>query len=459
MSLRYQISLRILFISIIILFLGGSIAIWQARNAVNNEVDSSINLALQLIKLSVGINHSTNMGIAKKTQPAKEKNTLPGKLNETDWIYRLSNLEQTRHLIIQLKEPSGSIINITNNQHSAEQDDSPPFWFINLVTSHYPKAEYQIETFDNHFLTLIIQANPLDEITEVWHESIAFFSTLVILVLLTFLSVHLVFNKTLKAIQTIVSNLQGIEKGEYDQKLPDFNTQEYDSIAKAVNHMADVLKTTRQQNQALTQHSLEIQEEERQHLSQELHDEFGQSLTAIKVMAVTAAHEKSDTQKITASIIDICDHLMTVLRSMMKQLHPLILTELGLKATLDDLLIQWQSRSPDTTFTLQVDEAVDNIDKTIVIQIFRVIQESLTNIIRHANASYVSISLEINSQSDILELIIDDNGQGCELNNLNTGFGLQGMTERVKLLNGTFKLQSQPGQGMQVKAKIPLNEK
>ncbi len=70
---------------------------------------------------------------------------------------------------------------------------------------------------------------------------------------------------------------------------------EYDSIAKAINHMTGELNASQQENRALTQHSLEIQEDERQRLSQELHDELGQSLTAIKVMAVTAAHDKEPT--------------------------------------------------------------------------------------------------------------------------------------------------------------------
>ncbi len=434
MSLRYQITLRILFISLCILMLGGTVAIWQARNAVSNEVDSSINLALQLIKISAGANKS----------------------NETDWIYRLSTLEQTRHLKIQLKKPSGSIINITRSPQTVEQQDTPPNWFINLVVSDYPKAEYQITTFDNHSLTLIIQANPMDEMTEVWHESIAFFSTILALVLFTFLSVHLVFNKTIQTIQRIVENLKGIEKGEYQNKLPDFSTEEYDSIAKAINQLNDVLNRTQQQNQALTQHSLEIQEEERQRLSQELHDEFGQSVTAIKVMAVTAGHEKSDTKAITHSIVEICDHLMTVVRSMMKQLHPLILTELGLKATLEDLVNHWQTRSPSSFFSLQIDDAVDRLDKTIIIQVFRVIQESMTNIIRHANATHITINLNIDSESNTLELLINDNGQGCDLKSLSAGFGLQGMAERVKLLGGDFKLQSHPNKGMQIKAQIPI---
>jgi len=434
MSLRYQISLRILLISLFILMLGGTITVWQARNSVNNEVDSSINLALQLIKINI-----------ESTQS-----------NKTNWISRLSTLEQTRHLKIQLKKTSGTIVEITKNSLSTHHNENPPRWFIKLVENDYPKAEYQIETHDNNLITLIIQANPMDEMTEAWEESIAFFSSISLLVLLTFISVHLVFNKTLQAIQTIVENLKTVESGDYQKKLPYFATQEYDSIAKAINHMTDVLDKTQQQNQALTQHSLEIQEDERQHLSQELHDEFGQSLTAIKVMAVSASHKNADTQTITQSIVDICDHLMIVLRSMMKQLHPLILTELGLKATLEDLLNHWQSRAPYTSFNLQVDDDVDAIDKSTIIQIFRVIQESLTNIIRHANASQVTISLTISSDNQTLNLLVSDNGQGCDLQAIPSGFGLQGMAERIKLLGGGFKLQSQPNEGLHITAQIPI---
>ncbi len=435
MSLRNQISVRILLISLCILFIGGSMGIWQARKAVSKEVDSSIHLALQLIKIGIGT----------------------AKIHQTDWMFRLSSLEQTRHLKIQLKKPSGEIINITHQAKPDNENETPPDWFINLVVSEYPTAEYQIKTFNNHTLTLLIQANPMDEIAEVWDESLSFFTTLLLLVLFTFLSVHLVFDKTLSAIHSIVEHLKGIEKGEYQNKLPNFATQEYGDIATAVNHMTDVLDSTRRQNRALTQHSLEIQEEERQRLSQELHDEFGQSLTAIKVMAVTAAHEKADTKKITGSIVEICDHLMTVVRSMMKQLHPLILTELGLKATLEDMVNQWEDRYASMSFNLNCDDAVDMLDRTIVIQIFRVIQESLTNIIRHANANHVTINIKIKSNPDALDLSIIDDGQGCNLDKITSGFGLLGMEERINLLGGSFKIQSQVNQGTQINAQLPLS--
>jgi len=438
MSLHYQVSIRILCFSLCILILGGSVAIWQARNAVNDEVDSSINLALQLIKLGFSV------------APAKG-------IDETTWVYRLSVLKPTRHLNIQLKKPSGQLIDITGTKLPLTREELPPDWFFNLVVGDYPKVEYQIKTFDNKPLTLVIQANPRDEVIEVWQETVAFFATIFTLILLTFLAVHLVFKKTLKAINTIVESLKLIETGEYRKKLPHFSTREYDSIAKAINHMTDALDKTRQQNRALTQHSLQIQEDERQRLSQELHDELGQSLTAIKVMAVTAAHKQADTQKITDSIITICDHLMMVVRSMMQQLHPLILTDLGLKATLEDLVSHWAERNSELLLTLHCDDRVDAMDKKITIQVFRVIQECLTNIIRHAHAYHASINLDLGSHpTDRLCLQVEDDGQGCDINKVSSGFGLLGMQERIKSLDGSFQLHSRPGAGMKIIAIIPI---
>jgi len=424
----------VLLVALGVLFFGGTIAIWQARNAVNNEMDSSIKLAVQLIKIIA----------------------VHSKLSETDWIHQLQNLQQIRHLKIQLKTPSGTLINTSGNQPIQLPKEHPPKWFIHLVVRDYPYTEYPINALDNKTIILIIQANPMDEVREVWDEAIAFFGMIVILVLLTFISVQLVFKQVLQDIQKIVKSLGYIEQGEYQYKLPEFSIQEYDDIAKAINHMIDVLDHTEQQNRALTQHSLAIQEEERRYLSQDLHDKLGQSLTAIKVMATTANHDNADIPTITASIIDICDHLMTVVRSMMKQLHPLILTELGLKATLEDLLDHWQGCSPSITFELTVDRYVDCIEHNIVIQIFRVVQESLTNIIRHADATQVSIELRLNSETHLLILQITDNGLGCDLNQARLGFGLQGMAERVKLLDGVFRLKSQPGKGMQIEALIPF---
>ena len=434
MSLRNQISIRILLISLGIIFLGAAISIWQARQSIKNEVDSSINLALQLIK----------------TSPTIQKS------GQKDWLLQLSQLEQTRHLNIQLKNSLGKKVNEPLQPiKKTTLKNSPPVWFTNLVLSEYPKVEYPVDLNNNTGFILIIQANPMDEVAEAWQESIIFFGVIIALVSLTLLSAQLVFNKSIISIHSIIAHLKTIETGNYHKKLPAFSTQEYDTIAKAINHMTEALETSEKQNKALTQHSLEIQESERKRLSQELHDELGQSLTAIKAMAISATHETADIQEVTTSIVNICDHLTVVVRSMMKQLHPALLTELGLKATLEDLLHQWQARSPSIAFTLHCDDAVDQVAPNTVIQVFRIIQEGLTNIIRHARATQVSVKIQLNQGK--LILLVTDNGCGCESDKLTSGFGLLGIKERIKLLEGSLQISSKIDNGLQLKAQIPLS--
>lgn len=442
MSLRYQINLRVFFAALSVLCLGSSIAVWQARTAVNKEVESSINLAVQLINFSFA--------------------ELPAaSLNESDWLAKFQTLKATRHLNIQLQRPTGDVVTLGQKNPAASQDDRPPQWFINLVGGQYTAVEHNLVGTDNQPLKVIIQANPLDEITEVWEESLGFLISLVLLTSFTFLAVHLVFAKALQAIAIIVDALKAVETGNYLQTLPEFSTQEYASIAKAINHMTDELKKSHEQNRALTQHSLQIQEDERQRLSQELHDELGQSLTAIKVMAVTAAHAKADIQHTTAQIVAVCDHLMTVVRSMMQQLHPLILSELGLKAALEDLLQHWSVRHPELSVSLDCPDSVDNLDIKISIQIFRVAQECLTNIVRHAHAKHARIRLTLTPEQPTtphasLTLSVADDGIGFVDEPLKKGFGLLGMRERIQSLGGELTILTPAQTGMQILASIPL---
>jgi two-component system sensor histidine kinase UhpB len=436
MSLGYQIIFRILLSSVCILVLGGAIAIWQARQAVEKEVDSSVHLALQLISI----------GLADQAV-----------FNTVADLSRFGALQQTRHLNIQLQKPDGQRIHFPGELQPSHPEKMPPEWFVRMVKGDYPQVEQQLKTRDGLLLNLIIKPQPLDEITEVWEESVSFFASITLLTVLTFLAVNLVLNKSLKSIKIIVTALQNIESGDYRQRLPLFSAREFDSIAKAINHLMQELDKSQQQNRALTLHSLAIQEDERQKLSQELHDELGQSLTAIKVMAVTAGKQAAEVSKITIAIAGICDHLMAVVRSMMQQLHPMVLTELGLKATLEEILNHWPERHPQLMLSIDCYDAVEELDKQISIQVFRVIQECLTNVLRHADATQVEIVLQrLEQPLPVLQLQVRDNGQGCDLADSGHGFGLQGMKERIKSLGGSLKIDALPGMGMTVIAQVPL---
>jgi two-component system sensor histidine kinase UhpB len=433
-TLHYQINSRILILACGIFLISGGITLWQAKRAVQDEMQSSIHLAVQLISFNLS---QTNA--------------------RTDWLTQLNTLKETRHLRIQLKEPSGNLLTISQRNPTQAQSN-PPKWFVNLVGSSSLQIERTLITSKGEALILLIKANPLNEISEVWQESSAFFSLLFLLIISIFAVIQLVFKRVLKAIFEIVKGLERIELGNF-QQLPNFDNVEMNQISTAINQLAHKLKVTQQENRALTQHNLLIQEQERHHLAQELHDELGQSLTAIKVMSVAISRaEKLPNpliQQSTESIIQICDHLMRVVRSMMQQLHPLILTELGLKAALEDLISHWQTRHALLKIHFHCDSLCETLPENINIHIFRIVQECLTNSIRHANATQVLIDLTLD-ENNFLTLKIRDNGQGCEMQNIKNGFGLLSMRERVRSLNGEFLIETTPQAGMKINVKIPL---
>ena len=264
-SLRYQINAQILFLACCIFIIGGSITLWQAKRAVQDEMQSSIHLAVQLISFNLS---QSNL--------------------RTEWLTQLNALKETRHLRIQLKDSAGNVLNIPSIP-TAQILETPPLWFVNLVASSPIQIERAFLTNDGQQLIVSIEANPLNEIIEVWEESLAFFGLFFLLITLIFLVIHVVFNRVLKAIAVIVQGLERVELGDYQNRLPSFSSDEMNQIARATNQLIKKLNASQHENRALTQHNLAIQEDERQHLAQELHDELGQSLTAIKVMTVTIA--------------------------------------------------------------------------------------------------------------------------------------------------------------------------
>lgn len=443
-SLRYQINLRIFLSIAVLLLFGGSQAIWQARHSVSEEVQSSLNLALQLIESGGTQAYETNA-------------------QNPDWLAKIASLKATRHLHIEMQNALGQTLYFEGGQ---EQDKTslPPGWFVNAVTADYPQAEYQLPAAGGNAGKIIIQAKPLDEITEAWEETRSFFISITLMMAVVFLAVNVVFNKALKSVAVILESIRDIESGHYLKRLPTFSTQEFTIIANAINHLMQELDKAHRENNALALHSLEIQEEERQRLAKELHDEFGQSLTAIKVMTATIKKPTADKEKISEAIVSICDHLFGVLRSMMRTLHPMTLDELGLRASLDDLADQWRTRYPELLLTVRCEAALDTLEHKKAIQLFRVIQECLTNVVRHAHAQHVTVELsQIKDRptpgSVAVRLLVKDDGRGCDLHNLTKGFGLLGIRERIKSLGGHLALHSLPQQGLTVEAFIPCAAK
>ncbi len=206
-------------------------------------------------------------------------------------------------------------------------------------------------------------------------------------------------------------------------------------------------------------------EEERRSIARELHDELGQCVTAIKTIGMAISNRTKETvPEIHANaltIVSVASHIYDVVHGIIRQLRPTALDHLGLSETLRDTVAAWRERHPGVACELRLDGALDGMTETINITVYRIVQECLTNVARHAAATRTEIEVaRCNDQAGVgvLKVSVRDNGRGYEkeLELNTTHFGVIGMRERVQALGGEFRLDSHPGTGVTVTAIIPV---
>ena len=199
---------------------------------------------------------------------------------------------------------------------------------------------------------------------------------------------------------------------------------------------------------------LEAQEKERMHIASELHDNVGQILTTCKIL-LEGEISKGDA---TSTLNYTYNHLQKAineLRSISHQLNPAQLHEIGLVNALKELVKTVDNVSA-AKICLNIHQAcgIENIDETISLSLFRIVQEQLNNILKHASASEVSIVLTCGPKA--VELEITDNGKGFKLTSVNKGLGLKNMYNRAELFNGKVTIHTAPSEGCTVSVYIPL---
>ena len=230
-----------------------------------------------------------------------------------------------------------------------------------------------------------------------------------------------------------------------------------------VTTMQTKLGDALEENRRLSQRSMQVQEEERRNLARELHDELGQSLNAIKVDAVTI-RDRSDNpievQRSARAIIEVSGQVYDVVRSLMQRLRPVALDELGLRSAVEYGIEQWRRRHPAVQCSFAADGELDDLSEQLNITLYRLAQECLTNVAKHAQATRVAISLTRvpggKHDGGEVRFSFEDNGSGFDPGQRRQGLGLVGLRERVEALGGHFDLHSAPGQGVRVSASIPV---
>ena len=202
-------------------------------------------------------------------------------------------------------------------------------------------------------------------------------------------------------------------------------------------------------------------EDERRSLARELHDELGQYVSAVKIFAQNIINRSKGKDKnieeSALSVTSAANQIYDGMHSIIRQLRPGSLDNLGLAETLKDMVSGWRSQHSAINVDLFVGESLGHLGEAISINVYRIIQEAMNNCLKHAEAKNISISLD--NKKKQLALVFKDDGVGFDTTLLakTKQFGLIGMQERVKSLNGIFSIKSTPNKGTLINITIPLD--
>ena len=292
----------------------------------------------------------------------------------------------------------------------------------------------------------------------VFTEFILLGLTLLVLVM----EAHLIFRPAVRALDQSVRQLNQAngETQLANLALQDTNQALHETQDKLLRESA--LRHQQQLNEQLVRMAalMQGQEDERKRLSYDLHDGIGQMLTGLKLLVehLRSVHLLPEKERQTyASLKELILKTIQEVRNVSNNLMPPVLSDFGLEPALRQLVEQ-QSRQTGMAMHVHARQADVRLDKAIEIGVYRIAQEAINNAVKHAQANEIDIDLRLNDNR--LMLSVSDNGQGltnAATKGIMNGHGLHNMRERARLLNGVFRLASEPNEGTRVVVTIPLS--
>jgi two-component system, NarL family, sensor histidine kinase UhpB len=217
------------------------------------------------------------------------------------------------------------------------------------------------------------------------------------------------------------------------------------------------LRHSRESLRRLSTSVVEAREEERRRIARELHDELGQRLTALKMdlSSLQQLGGRASRHERVEGMLAMLDDTLASVRRISSDLRPMMLDDLGLNAAIE-WLARDASRRLGIEVTVQLAENEEPVDDRVATAVFRMVQEALTNVARHARATHAQIALRRHDGE--LELTVEDNGMGFPQRALQRdgSFGLMGMRERASMLGGRLEFDNPPGKGARLRVRLPL---
>ncbi len=437
-STRARLVAVVLFIDALAALISCGVIVLNARTAVRVETRASLATVESLVADTI------------RLSDAGAPDTL---LQTLDVRFKV-----LRHVRVAVLDADGDRVGTPAPPHRSER--AAPRWFADLIMPAIERHTLPIAVNGRLLGTAQITTQPLDEIDEIWGYARALSLTTLAINVAMLIALYVALGRILAPLRRLGVGLTQLEHHDYTARLEQPGARELAVIAERFNKVAEALGAVRAANGRLNRQLLTAQDDERRRTALELHDEFGPCLFALEANAasiarIAAGPAEPNREKLAAraaEISDIVGQVQTVNRELLNRLRPHGLGQAPLATCLDLLLRGFAQRHPGIGFVGRFDGLARGYGDLVDLTVFRCVQESATNAVRHGGATRVEAEAR-EAEGQVL-VTIRDNGSGIPAEH-GTGLGLSGMRERVEALGGTFALDK-AGPGAIVRITIPV---
>jgi len=430
------------------------------------------NLAIQLVHAGprVRAEAGSNLRLVREFVLTTIAN-LPESEDPAPALRRLyASLGHLRHADVQIVSANDPVPRdwLDKIRHA---DRGVPEWFVKLVGASPRVLSVPVIVGGHAHSSILVISNPFDELEEVWSDMV-WLASISLAVTIVFLTLVLLFLRySLAPFDMLQEGLSQLETGKSGVRLAPGGATEFKSISNALNSLASTLDRVRLENQQLVSELIEIQDNERKDIARDLHDEAGPCLFSIRAAASSlqelVSQPAPDPERLRehGAILDRASETLQVLiRGLLGRLRPVGLAELGLGAALDSLIGAWRLGHPEVDLRLVAPHDLSSLDKPTAFAAYRVVQEAVTNIFRHADARWAQVVVQFGeARGDAvdaepeLRLVIEDDGEGIPKDH-RSGMGLLGMRERVQALGGSMSVERRIEGGTRVSVSFPVRD-
>jgi two-component system sensor histidine kinase UhpB len=331
-----------------------------------------------------------------------------------------------------------------------------PGWFVRLLALPELARHTPILIRGERVGELVFEPDMAADIYEKWIGFLAIVASGAALTLVTLAITYLTVDAALKPLRDLGSGLARLRDGHYFGKIPCSGPPEIRESCEAANELAATLTQLDRENRALLRKMVSIQDEERRDIARELHDELGPLLFAIRANVIAMVDNgvagQDDFDSPAQKALQSVEALQLTNRRILDRLRPMHIEEFGLQSSIQKLLRGVRSQVPAIEVAFEIDPGLDAADAVVSQTVYRVMQEGITNVLRHAQATEMRLKATAADGKVLVE--ISDDGVGMPADVV-MGRGLTGMRERIRALGGTFELTRGDGQ-TRVRCSLPF---